>query len=336
MARAKGWMFTVNNPGEDDRPYMTEEIEYCVYQLERGAEQTEHYQGYILFKDRKRMSQVKAVPFLRRAHLEVRRGTNEQAIAYCTKVQTAVGPVVELGAKPTTGQGKSKKLAEACRQIRSGTAIRKLDAEFDIARVMQVRGLKELQADVRREQVCAYREVKVVVLWGPTGLGKTRYAYEMFGYENVFKLSQPAQGSNVWFDGYDAQRCLLIDDFEGWIPYRYLLNLLDVYPMELAVKGSFVPALYSDVVITSNVHPIDWYSSFSEFGAIPAPLQRRIFEIREVKEDLFPKVPVPACSPMCAQDPDPLPPTLSAGMTESLEDVEVDVALIRKRARTEL
>lgn len=293
MARAKGWMFTINNPGDDDRPAMYADVVYCCYQLERGEAETPHYQGYVLFAERKRMNQVARVPFLRRAHLEVRRGTNAEAIAYCSKEETRAGPFVEIGERPEVGQGKKKILDESCKLVRAGVAVRDMPEEFDAVRVRNGRGLRELQADLRRKEMTKFRHLDVKVLWGPTGVGKTRYAYEHFGMDQVYVLNQPAQGTNVWFDGYDKQRCLLIDDFEGWIPYRYLLKLLDGYPMELAVKGSFVPALYESVVITSNNAPEDWYREWQEMGAVPAPLARRISSVMHITEPLFPAHPDP-------------------------------------------
>lgn len=287
--RAKGWMFTVNNPTDEDRPFLPDDAEYLCYQSEMGAEATVHYQGYVLFKTRKRITAIKKLKCFARAHLEVRRGSNEQAIAYCSKHETAIANTfTELGTRPQGGQGKKQLLVDCCQALRRGSKLSKLSDEFDSVRVRNIRGLRELQADLRRDSVPKWREVYVEVLWGGSGLGKTRHAYELFGHEEVFMLNQPAQGTNVWFDGYDSQRCLLIDDFEGWIPYRYLLKLLDGYPMELAVKGSFVPALYTNVVITSNVAPIDWYPNFADMGALPVPLERRISHVMHVEYNLYP------------------------------------------------
>lgn len=331
--RAKGWIFTTNNPVDADVPALAPGITFVVYQRERGAEGTEHFQGYVLFADRKRLTQVKEIAWLSRSHLEVRRGTNEQAIAYCTKVDTRIGDPVFLGERPTAGQGKSQLLAGACRAVRAGTAVSRLDEEFDMVRVRNGRGLKELEMDLRRQTRPAFRHVHTEVLWGPTNLGKTRYAYATYGAENVFKLTQPPVGYNVWFDGYVSQDCLLIDDFEGWVPYRFLLNLLDGYPLDLPVKGSFVAAMYTKVVITSNVDPALWYREFAEFGAIPAPLERRIAVCRRVYEALFDDIgarvgPPPAPVPAPVRPPPPSPiPVDEVPPVISMDDDEASQAL---------
>ena len=40
-----------------------------------------------------------------------------------------------------------------------------------------------------------------------------------------------------------------------------MLTLLDHYPLQLEYKGSMSPALYTTVVITSNVSPDHWYAN---------------------------------------------------------------------------
>jgi len=80
-------MFTINNP--EAAPNL-EGHEY-VYQKEVGASGTPHYQGYIKFPNNKRLKAVREI--VPGAHLEVRRGTHLEAVAYCTKEETRVeGP----------------------------------------------------------------------------------------------------------------------------------------------------------------------------------------------------------------------------------------------------
>lgn len=290
MGGARGWMFTLNNPTLEETPELRASIQFIVYQREIGKEGTPHYQGYVLFKGRTTMKQCKEkYLWLARAHLEVRQKTNEVAIAYCTKLDTRVEGTepTYLGERPLGGQGKSKKLVEACEAIREGTKIAALDPEYDCTRVVFSRGLEKLAADVRREHAPAWREVETLVLYGTTGLGKTRYAYSTFGAANICKVTEPPGSKVLWFDSYVDQDVLLIDDFSGWIPYRYFLTLLDGYPIELPIKGSFVPALFTKVIITSNDDPELWYPQHAEYGALPAPLARRLTKVRNITVPLI-------------------------------------------------
>lgn len=71
--RGKGWVFTINNPTEADRPAEHSEILRLVYQLEEGVNGTPHFQGYVEFKKTVRRSQITKIPFFARANLELRR-----------------------------------------------------------------------------------------------------------------------------------------------------------------------------------------------------------------------------------------------------------------------
>lgn len=73
-----------------------------------------------------------------------------------------------------------------------------------------------------------------------------------------FKLEHPG-GHLVWWDGYEGQQLLILDDFTGWIPMTQLLNVLDGYPMTLNVKNGRSMAAWTEVIITSNLHPKAWY-----------------------------------------------------------------------------
>lgn len=77
---------------------------YIVFQLEEGEDTgTPHYQGYIQFSTRKRLSQVKA--FLG-GRVNVRRanGTAEENKTYCTKLSTRTAGPWEFGDMTTKGK----------------------------------------------------------------------------------------------------------------------------------------------------------------------------------------------------------------------------------------
>ena len=100
-------------------------------------------------------------------------------------------------------------------------------------------------------------QTKTEVVWGPPGTGKSRYAWESGGPE-AFWLSKP-NGQRAFWDGYDGQKVVVIDEFYGWLPYGFLCRLLDRYPFRVETKGSSVPFLAERVIITSNVCPSRWY-----------------------------------------------------------------------------
>jgi len=57
------------------------------------------------------------------------------------------------------------------------------------------------------------------------------------------------------------------------------LRILDIYPLQLPVKGSFAVAMWNTIFITSNKHPTDWYEK-----GMPPELDRRIHHCIEFKD----------------------------------------------------
>lgn len=112
----------------------------------------------------------------------------------------------------------------------------------------------------------------IEVYWGASGTGKTRKAID----ENpgAYILTKPNGNSCVWFDGYEGQSCLILDEFYGWVQYDLLLRLLDRYPLKVQTKGGFVEMSATKFIITSNKPWKEWYPNIQEQSA----LERRFRE----------------------------------------------------------
>ena len=76
-----------------------------------------------------------------------------------------------------------------------------------------------------------------------------------------------------WWDGYEGQDVVVIDEFYGWFEWDYLLRLTDRYPLILegkAISGGF--QFTSKIIIfTSNKHWNNWYPNIQD----RSPLERR-------------------------------------------------------------
>lgn len=108
MSQAKNWCFTLNNPTneETERLILIKEnaaITYAVFQLEKGVAGTVHFQGYLQFKSRVRLSQVKAA-ISPRAHIERAIGTPQQNRDYCTKEPREGANYFEFGTLSVQGK----------------------------------------------------------------------------------------------------------------------------------------------------------------------------------------------------------------------------------------
>lgn len=67
-----------------------------------------------------------------------------------------------------------------------------------------------------------------------------------------------------WWDGYKNQDAVIIDEFRGAISIENVLRWLDRYPVLIEVKGGTIPLRASRFVITSNLHPRNWYPDADE------------------------------------------------------------------------
>ncbi len=233
----------------------SDKVTYLIFGKEIGTNGTPHLQGYVCFDTRKRQATVKAVVSAR-AHLEVKRGSPKQAADYCKKD----GDYKEFGKLPG-GAGSRSDLAELYNRIKDGESRDEIGATFPGQYIRYANTIDRL---IRRERDSPRdwrSEKRVIVIHGPTGTGKSRFVWDRFG-EQLYSHG----GSSKWFDGYNGQSIALFDDYDGSVfKLRYLLNLLDRYPMKVEVKGDTVQWKPDIIFITSNKAPEDWYpNAFTE------------------------------------------------------------------------
>ena len=102
-----------------------------------------------------------------------------------------------------------------------------------------------------------------VCLWfyGKTGTGKTRTAVELA--EEAGKDYWISHGNLNWFDGYNGQEYVIIDDFRrGMCDFHFLLRLTDRYIIEVPIKGGFVNWNPKVIIITC---PVDIRTAWTYF-----------------------------------------------------------------------
>lgn len=108
------------------------------------------------------------------------------------------------------------------------------------------------------------RNLKMV--WGFIGMagtGKTslaqRILIEETGADPYIYREKPGD----WWNGYNGQRGVIMDDFKGKFDGNQFLGLLDpvVQRMDLMIKGGSIPCAVTHVIFTSNHSPWTWYPS---------------------------------------------------------------------------
>lgn len=266
----KHWIFTLNNYTESERAALgvtlsTTEVRYAIYQCEIGVNGTPHLQGYIELRRSRRLGSM--CRMLPRAHFELRLGTREQARAYCSKEDTRQPGTVpfEFGTWDPGAQGSRSDLREV-RDLLANQGVRQTALEHPETFARYPRYFHDMrQFQVENRSWRPY----VIVFLGDTGTGKTRKAHELFPSPVWVKPPGP------WYDSYEADRYVLLDDFDGKdVPFRFLLQLLDRYYLRVPIKGSFANWVPYAIAITTNL-PVDaWYNASEP--SLNAPLHRRI------------------------------------------------------------
>jgi hypothetical protein len=102
-------------------------------------------------------------------------------------------------------------------------------------------------------------EAKHWVLFGPTRAGKSTLVY---GYAFKHGLRVYSKGRGKWWDGYDGHDIVLVDDFDGKgndMPITWWLNVMDIFPYRVEVKGGFTMLDNPLFYFTSNIHPDNWW-----------------------------------------------------------------------------
>lgn len=249
-----------------------DQLQYCIYQQEETpTTHARHWQGYCELKKgvRMRLETLKnRVLRSNTVHVEERRGTQEEAIGYCSKCEESCMKeewrvhglrvpgtmTVITGTPSTSNQGHRADLEGFMEEAEEGSTMPELRRSQTHVCAKYHKFCEAYVADVQRSIIPAWREITVNVYWGHTGMGKTRRVY--YEHPDVYKVDPAAI---LWWDGYVGQDVVLIDDFDGWIPIGNMLNILDGYPLRLPVKGGFCYAAWQTVFITANTSPEEWY-----------------------------------------------------------------------------
>lgn len=258
MSQGVYWILTI--PHADFTPFKPESVQYIRGQLETGNTTNYlHWQLLVVFSKKHRLSAVKKI-FGDSAHCELSRSS--AADTYVWKDDTAV---------PNTrfelGERKLKR-----NDVRDWDKIRQSARSGDLESVpadVYVRCYNQLKRIAVDHLQPIGVEREVVVLWGRTGTGKSRRAWEEAGLQ-----AYPKDPRSKFWDGYRGQEHVVIDEFRGGIDIAHLLRWFDRYPVIVEIKGSSVVLSAKKIWITSNISPEAWYPECDQETI--AALRRRI------------------------------------------------------------
>lgn len=275
--KSRAWTFTINNWTDNDHKLMVDlEKKFMVMGKETGENGTPHLQGTIIFKNQLRLSALKKIH--KTAHWEPV-VCEEASVNYCFKDQDYVK-------QDYRAQGKRTDLDTVVKNIKT-LGLKKAIDENPIEYIKFHAGMEKLAFRSAPD-----RDFKPYIEWiyGPTGVGKSRYVFEKIGTQGWWSSK-----TLKWWDGYENQEAICIDDFRGdFCTFHELLRILDRYPYNVEVKGGYRKFNSKVIYITSYCHPKDVYETREDIDQ----LLRRIDKIHEIKkpaqnkiEEYIPAIP---------------------------------------------
>lgn len=260
---SRGWIFTINNPTITRQDFIDilttayqKTLIYAVVCKEKGESGTEHLQAYAEFKQPIQLLHLKN-HFKDNPHLEPRRGTPKQATDYVKhqgdhedKKGDVIEDFIEFGECPIHEQGKRSDLADISQMIQSGVKPSELRSQYPSQYLLHSNKFWSLYYELQAEKYqIEHRDVKVIYIWGPTGVGKSYDVHKFYSPEDMYRVSNYA---NPW-DGYKGQGVIVLEEFRSGIQLGEFLTLTEGYPQYLKARFNDKVACHHTVVIITNV-----------------------------------------------------------------------------------
>lgn len=254
---ARDWMLTIS--AEKHTQQDVEELldvlgTYIFQQEEGGKTDYPHFQAFLQLQTPVRMETLKnkfKKAGFNDAHIEMRKGTVQDCVDYCSKEETRVdgpwrGGEIDLKDR----QGSRSDLAELRQQIMDGATVSEVLLNDDACKAARyTRYLSELAtARDRVKYGRQLRDITVHYLWGDPGVGKTKYIYGNNPIESIYRVTDYR---HPW-DEYEGQSVLVLDEFDSQFSWDQLLVFLDRYPVMLPARYNNHVACFTTVWIISN------------------------------------------------------------------------------------
>lgn len=262
------------------KPVTPDCVRYAIYGEEICPDTGRlHWQSYIELNKPMRLDALTKAYNDKQIRAEPRHGTRDQAREYCMKDKK----YEEVGVF-SSGQGRRTDINDFVEKMENGEKLSALARENPMIFCSYRNGLKDINSYIVKEKTKAFRHVNVILIIGPTDLCKTKQAVEEAEQKGDYYM---IDGDDIqWFDHYEQEETLIIDEYDNNVTCPKLIKLLDGYQKRIMIKGSTTYAAWTTVYITSNLRLHEIHENAKP--AHRAALFRRIKEIR----NLWPIEPV--------------------------------------------
>lgn len=294
--RNHNYCITINNYSEEELAYCRanppKDVQYIGFELETGDNGTPHIQGFVHYTN--------AVPFntvkkhFPRAHIEAMRGSLEHNTKYCSKE----GKLEQYGNKPKSMKEAAKQSAEERWALAKAGKFQQLPPE-------QIKTYEYIHSKYA-DKPKSLDKLQNVWLCGPANCGKSSTV------RRKWPDYYDKERDNKWWDGYEGEKVVLIDDVDPRHNKDYnlagmLKRWADHYPFNGEVKGGCIKNMRPEMIVVTSQYTIEEVFGYDSkaFDAI----SRRFWEFRwdgqrfvgvQDLEDAFPTASSEAVAPCTA------------------------------------
>jgi len=354
------YCFTINNPGVVCQPYcdfaevLAERVgaSYVICSLERGENTgVRHLQGYMQLTKKCKLTALKNKIRIYGMWVCPTKGTAEQNVAYVSHTGVHAnkgGDLLEgpwsCGEMRGSSGGSRSDLSELVDSLKNGATIKKMAQQHTGSMLKYCSNVLRMHAILNTKQRTWMTEL--YIYHGVPGSGKSHTAHEEGRKyladagldEEVYDLPVPAKGKDLWFQGYEGQAVICIDDFYGTIDIDTFKRMVDKYPMKVNIKNGHAELLARRIYVTSNIGWKNWWPS-ELLGNVnnTDAIQRRITDNKEfvnkyvdvvrmnnniINDRMLSPVNQGLSELYCTEDPDLS--SLSQAPTQRLQPAEFD------------
>lgn len=289
--RARAWAVTLWD--EDTPVFNPDTMSYLLYAPEICPKSGKHhFQTYVYWRHAKTMSAcIKSLDVETHPNVEAAKGSFQSNLNYIrgpyvspdkSKTKPFNPDWCEHGKQPS--QGARADLIALRDAMASGETTVE-DIIYDKPDVYHMYG-RTLHALDNRINRLKWRTEMTEGIWyhGPTDAGKSHIAFKDYHPDTHYVW----HADKGWWDNYTGQDTVIMNDFRGEIPYNYMLQLIDKWPMSVSRRGTAPRQFVSKrILITCSKTPHNVFKNRDEEDDIAQLLRRcKLIHLVDRKEQL--------------------------------------------------
>lgn len=287
--QCRKWQITQNNPNDFELDHnkikeilgeFKNMVYYCMCD-EIGENNTYHTHIFFYTANGVRFSTVKnRFP---KAHIEMARGTNKEnrnyvrkeGEKYKDKKETNLETTFEeWGELPIDRQGARTDLDNLYDVIKTGANIGEILEDYPEYLLKIDKVQKAIDTINAKQYKTTLRKVTVNYVYGCPRSGKTSHFFGgLFDYSECYRVSSYEHP----FDNYSGEKILILDEFRSSFKLEFMLNIMDVYPLQLPSRYNNKWASFEEVYIISNMPLMQQYQNIQKSDSKTKDMQFHAF-----------------------------------------------------------